>query len=263
MATSTKAEKKAQARAEREEAERAAEQAAARKRRLLQLGGLAVVAAIIVAVLVVVSSGGTDDAPERQAGETVAGQTEVRERFEGIPQDGIALGDPDAPVTLVEFVDMQCPFCADFARQGLPTILEEDVREGRVRLEIRTMAFIGDDSQTLARAVAGAAEQDRGWEALDLFFINQGRENSGFADEDYVRDTLSAIGGLDVDKALADGEGAAGTTAINEAQALASRLGIASTPSFAIGRTGESVAPIEVTDLGGGALRDRIRELAG
>ena len=263
MATTTKAEKKARARAEREEAERAAQQQVARKRRLMQLGGLAVVAAIIVAVLVVISSGGTDDAPERQAGETVAGQTEVQERFAGIPQDGIALGDPDAPVTLVEFVDMQCPFCADFARQGLPAIVDEDVRAGRVRLEIRTMAFIGDDSQTLARAVAGAAEQDRGWQALDLFFINQGRENSGFANEQYVRETLSAVDGLDVDRALAAGEGAVGTNAINDAQALASRLGIASTPSFAIGRTGEAVEPIEVSDLGGGALRDRIRELAG
>lgn len=259
----TKAERKAQAREEREAAERAAAASAARSKRLKQLAGILVIAAAIVVALIVISSSGTDDGPEKQAGEQVAGQTDVAQRFAGIPQDGIALGRPDAPVTLVEFADMQCPFCADFATDGLPTLVEEEVKSGTLRVEFRTMAFIGDDSQKLARAVQGAAAQDKAWQALDLFFINQGQENSGYATDEYVRETLGAIEGLDVDQALADAEGGAATTALNEVQGLADRYGIQSTPSFLIGKTGEGLKKLEVSNLDGTEIRDAVKELAG
>lgn len=235
-----------------------------RRRRLMQLGAVLAAAIVVVAVLIVISAGGSDDdTPQRQAGEAVAGQTEVAERFAGIPQDGIALGKPDAPVTLVEFADMQCPFCADFARDGLPTLVENEVRAGTLRIEFRSLAFIGDDSQTLARAVAGAAAQDRLWPALDLLFVNQGRENSGYATPEFLRQTLGAVEGLDVDRALADGEGADGTNAINQAQQLAETSGVDSTPAFLLGKTGGELAKLEVSTLDGSEIRDAVRELAG
>ncbi|PTL58820.1 DsbA family protein [Paraconexibacter algicola] len=259
----TRAEQKAARRAERDAAAAAAEAAAARKRRLAQLGGVLAVAAAIVAVFIAISAGGTEDGPTKKAGETVAGQTEVTQRFAGIPQAGIVLGQADAPVTLVEFADMQCPFCAEFARDGLPTLVEREVRAGTLRVEFRSMAFIGDDSQTLARAVAGAGAQGKLWQALDLFFINQGRENSGYADDAFVRTTLSGIPGLDVDKAIADGEGSAGTEAINQAQQLADQNGISSTPSFLIGKTGGKLEKLELSSLDGSQIRDKVQELAG
>lgn len=260
----TRAEQKAERKAEREAADAAATAAAARRRRLQQLGGVLLGAVAVVAILVAISAGGSDDdTPERQAGEAVAGQTDVAARFAGLPQDGIALGQPDAPVTLVEFADMQCPFCADFARDGLPALVENEVKAGTLRIEFRSMAFIGDDSQTLARAVAGAANQDKGWQALDLFFINQGQENSGFATDEYVRETLGGIEGLDVEKAIADGAGADGTNAINQAQQLATTNGIESTPSFLIGKTDGTLEKLEVSSLDGSQIRDRVKELAG
>jgi protein-disulfide isomerase len=235
-----------------------------RRTRLLQLAGVLVAALVVVGVLIAISAGGSDDdAPAKRAGEAVAGQTEVAARFAGIPQDGIALGDPDAPVTLVEFADMQCPFCADFARDGLPALVENEVKAGTLRIEFRSMAFIGEDSQTLARAVAGAAAQDKLWQALDLLFINQGQENSGFATDEFLRTTLGAVAGLDVDKALADGEGADGTNAINQAQQLADANGVSSTPSFLIGKTGETLKKLDVTSLDGSEIRDAVKELAG
>lgn len=235
-----------------------------RRRRLMQLGAVLAAAIVVVAVLIVISAGGSDDdAPQRQAGEAVAGQTEVAERFAGIPQDGIALGKPDAPVTLVEFADMQCPFCADFARDGLPTLVENEVRAGTLRIEFRSLAFIGDDSQTLARAVAGAAAQDKLWQAVDLLFVNQGQENSGFATPEFVRTTLGAIEGLDVEKAIADGEGADGTNAINQAQQLAETSGVDSTPAFLLGETGGKMSKLDVGSLDGSEIRDAVRELAG
>lgn len=258
----TKAERKDQAREEREAAQRAAAQAAARTRRLKQLAGVLAVAAAIVVGLIVISSSGTDDGPEKAAGEQVAGQTEVAARFTGIPQDGIALGKPDAPVTLVEFADMQCPFCADFATEGLPTLVEEEVKSGKLRVEFRTMAFIGEDSRKLARVVHGAAAQDKAWQVIDLLFINQGQENSGFATDGFVRDTLSAVDGLDVEKALADAEAGAATTALNEVRALADRYRVQSTPSFLIGKTGGSLKALDVQNLDGTQIRAAVAELA-
>jgi hypothetical protein len=57
----------------------------------------------------------------------------------------MALGRPDAPVTLVEIADYQCPFCAAFARDALPEIVQKYVRTGKVRIEFRALAFIGPD----------------------------------------------------------------------------------------------------------------------
>lgn len=259
----TKAERKDQAREEREAAQRAAAQAAARTRRLKQLGGVLAVAAAIVVGLIVISSSGTDDGPEKAAGEQVAGQTEVAARFAGIPQDGIVLGKPDAPVTLVEFADMQCPFCADFATDGLPTLVQEEVKSGKLRVEFRTMAFIGDDSRKLARVVAGASAQDKAWQVLDLFYINQGAENSGYATDAFVRDTLAAVKGLDVDKVLADAEAGPATAALTETDALARRYGIQSTPSFLLGKTGGGLKKLDVQNLDGTQIRDAVKELAG
>ncbi len=84
----TKAERKEQRRTERAATAASDAQAQARKRRLQQLGGVLIAAAVAVAILVVVSSSGTDEGPAKQAGESVAGQAEVAERFAGIPQDG-------------------------------------------------------------------------------------------------------------------------------------------------------------------------------
>jgi protein-disulfide isomerase len=57
--------------------------------------------------------------------------------FAGIPQDGTALGSASAPATPTEYADLQCPFCADYARDVLPAVVERYVRTGRLRLELR------------------------------------------------------------------------------------------------------------------------------
>ena len=53
-----------------------------------------------------------------------------------------------SPVTLVEYADLRCPFCAQFALEVLPTIVRRYVRTGRVKIEYRGISFIGDDSRT-------------------------------------------------------------------------------------------------------------------
>lgn len=76
-------------------------------------------------------------------------------------------GDPDAPVTIIEFSDFQCPYCSKFSMQTLPKIEEKYVQQGIVRLGYRHAAFQGEGSVLAAAASECAADQDAFWEYHD------------------------------------------------------------------------------------------------
>src|SRR2546430_13560175 len=108
----TKAERKAEARAERIARERAQAEAARRRARLLRVGGALLVAIVAVAVAIAISSGsgGTKTATTAspQAGST------VNRLLAGIPQSGNTLGKASAPVEVTFYEDLECPICRDF-----------------------------------------------------------------------------------------------------------------------------------------------------
>jgi protein-disulfide isomerase len=156
----TKQERRDAARAARIEAEQAEAAASLRRRRLRTLLAVLGAAAVLVVVAIVVSSGGSNGAKSRPgaaqkaAGSTgtIPGQKESAEMLAGIPQSGIHLGSPSAPVRLVEFADLQCPFCREYTLQTLPQLVQDYVRSGKVRMEFRDLAFLGKDSVTAGRA---------------------------------------------------------------------------------------------------------------
>jgi protein-disulfide isomerase len=178
--------------------------------------------------------------------------------FKGIPQSGIALGSPKAPVTMVEFADLQCPFCGEYQRAVFPTILRRYVRTGRVRVELRLLRFLGPDSDRLARVAAAAAAQNRIWQFVELAYQRQGAENSGYATDDYI-DSLAADAGL---KSVNAGAGAEAAIARNEQ--AAQTLGVKSTPSFLIGRSGGTLHRLQPSELSPGAFTPQLdKELHG
>jgi protein-disulfide isomerase len=201
-----------------------------------QLGGLLVTAAVITAVLVAVL--GSASTSQLAPGRPVPGAARTLALFAGIPQHGIALGNPKAAVTLVEFGDLQCPSCALFAENALPAIIARYVRPGRVLLVFRGLDFIGQDSQRAALMAAALGEQNHLWQFVDLMYRNQGLENSSYVTDTYLRALAGAIPGVDVARAL-DRRGSAGVQAqLQQAQALARGLGLKSTPSFLLSRSG-------------------------
>jgi protein-disulfide isomerase len=208
-----------------------------RRNQVLAIAGFA---AVLLVVLIAVSQSGDDDGG--------GGDVETAV-FEGLPQDGQALGRPNAQLTMVEFADLQCPFCADFATNVLPAIVEEYVRPGDLRMEFEPLTFIGPDSVSAAEMAVAVGQQDHLWDFVELFYREQGAENSGYADEEFVTGLAEQIEGVDVDEALDERDSAEVSRVIEEAAAYAESEGIDSTPSFLLGPTGGRLEPLDFGSL--------------
>lgn len=233
-----------QERVAREAAAKASEQ---RRRRLLTLAATTVAALAVVGVLIAVSQNGGSGKSGLGAGEAVTGTRTVQDLFRGIPQNGATLGNPNAPATMVEFVDLQCPFCADYTRSTLPSIVRRYVRPGKLKLELRPVSILGDDSTTAAAGAAAAAQSNRVWQFADLFYLNQGQENSGYVTDSFLRGIARGVG---VDPAAVIAASTSPPTSVpllRQAATEAQNAGINRTPSFLIGRTGGQLSALQVS----------------
>lgn len=188
-------------------------------------------ATAIVVVAILVSSGG--DTPRRTAA-ALPGR-DVTAVVAGIPQHGLVLGDPDAPVLLVEFADPQCPYCRQFAIQTWPTIVTRFVRTGKVRMELRLVGFLGKDSTRAARALEAAGIQDKLWDASARFYDVQGQENTGYVTDTFLRSVLGGVKGLDVERAMADRGGSTVARELGAVKTMQSRYGVTGTPTLLVG----------------------------
>lgn len=151
--------------------------------------------------------------------------------------DGFAMGSPDAPVTVEIWEDFQCPFCQRFTYEVEPSIVDEYVETGDVRLVFRNLAFLGDESHWAAVAGSLAADQNKFWPLHDYLFANfQGKESGAFRIDRLLE--MGEAAGLDMD------EFKSGLTLDNarqrfaEIEAEASRdavtLGINATPTVTV-----------------------------
>jgi protein-disulfide isomerase len=199
--------------------------------RLAVLGAVAV-AAVLAAVVI---AGGGSGPATKKGGDASA--------LTGIPQSGLWLGSPKAPVTIVEFADLQCPFCAEYHHAVVPSILDRYVRTGRVRLELRLLRFLGPDSDRLARVAVAASAQNRMWQFVDLAYDHQGQENSGYATSGFINELVRDAGLKRLDA------GAAAERQVQGNEQLAKSAGVASTPSFLIGPTGGTLHRFQPSKL--------------
>ena len=224
--------------------------------------GIAIGAALIATSILSSRSGATSE-PSTVPMQTLAlsGAAGVSKMLEGIPQDGIAVGREDAPMTLVEYADLQCPYCAQWAAGTLPALLEEYVRAGKLRIEFRGLAFIGPDSETALRTAVAAGRQGKLWQAVELLYANQGAENSGWVTDDLIATLTASIPGLQARRLAADRHSAAVDTEIAKAQAQAQAANVRGTPAFAIGRTGRGLRLLQVTSLEPGQFRAAIEAI--
>jgi protein-disulfide isomerase len=105
-------------------------------------------------------------------------------------------------VTLVEFADVQCPYCATWADAAFAEIGRDYVRPGKVRIVFSGLAFIGPESETGLRFALAAGRQGKLWQTVHLLYANQGAENSGWVTNELLSGLGASIPGLDVERAL-------------------------------------------------------------
>ena len=246
---SSRTEQKKRLREEREARERAAAAKEKRRKRFILLAASTVAALAVVGVLIAVSqSGGGDGGGGLGKGERLTGAAAANALFRGIPQSGATLGDPKAPVTMIEYADLQCPFCGAYTRDTLPTLVKRYVRTGKVRMELRPITILGPDSGTAHAAAAAAAEKNRLWQFADLFYRNQGPERSGYVTEDFLS-SIARGAGLAPGPVVAASRTPNSVPLLRQATAESQRLGITSTPTFLLGRTGGSLKEIPLSSL--------------
>jgi protein-disulfide isomerase len=214
-----------------------------RNRRLKLLGAVLVAAAALVVIAIVASTSGGGGSK----GGKIAGGGEVAARFARIPQNGITLGNPNAPVTFVEFADLKCPVCREYSLSAFPTLVNRYVRTGKVKMVLMLQHFVGNqnnDSEHAARMALAAAQQNKMWQFADLLYINQKSETDTYVNDVFLRNIASRVPGLDVNKAFAERNGDGITNQLQQASAQFNTAGFHGTPSFAVGKSAGTLTPI-------------------
>jgi protein-disulfide isomerase len=170
----------------------------------------------------------------------------------------MVLGDPGAKVTVLEFGDLQCPVCKGYSEEVLPQIIESRVRSGEAKLDFRNFTIIGPQSKPAGAAAIAAGEQGRGWNFVELFYRNQGTEDSGYADDEFLTAIAKAAGVPDLAKWNRARKSQAAIAQVEATSAEAENLGFTGTPSFALEGPGAEGTEAIGTPESVGALESAI-----
>lgn len=198
--------------------------------RLVPVLVLLVAAALIGFVVLYDSDDDADQSEQAQAGQLFPYDIGIERRD---PADPLAFGETDALVTMVVFSDFQCPYCAQWSRDALPSILEQ-VDAGRLRVEMRDLSVFGDASRRAAGAAYAAALQDRYLDYHEALFKNGQKRSVGQLSEDALVGVASELG-LDVDRFRTDMSSPETMSALDRSAEEAATVGAYSTPSFILG----------------------------
>jgi protein-disulfide isomerase len=247
----TRKQRREQARSRRKELEQAEAASAIRRTRLTQLGiVVGIVVAIIIAVVLATGSGAKKGPATGQAAQKIS--AEVAALIDGIPQNGNTLGNPGAPVTIQYFGDLECPICRDFTLGALPTLIQNYVRAGKLRIEFRSLETATKEPETFKTqqiAALAAGKQQKMWNYIELFYNEQGEENSGYVTESFLQKLAREVPGLRLATwASARSDTELATSITTDAQA-ANNAGFTGTPSFLIGKTGGTMQKLEYSSL--------------
>lgn len=195
------------------------------------------------------SSAAASVPPTGSLTDALPGAADVHTLLSGIPQHGNVLGRPSAPVTMVTYLDLQCPFCQQLETQAMPDVITRYVRTGRAKLEARLVAFIGPDSVRGRAAAVAAGEQNHMFDFIQLLYINQGSENSGWLDDRMIAAAAASIPGVNVPKLLDARNSDAVKSQASAFDDEAARDDVRQTPTVLVGKTGGDLREVNLTSL--------------
>lgn len=163
------------------------------------------------------------------------------------PGDPMSIGSADAPVVLVEWTDLRCPFCAVFYRETLPTLITEYVATGTLRIEFHDVAFFGEQSENAAIAARAAGEQGRFNEFLTVVYGAAPEGKQADIPRERLLEFAERAGVADLARFQRDLDSPILRAAASQSTFDAQQLGVNSVPFFLVGETAFSGAqPIDV-----------------
>ena len=195
---------------------------------LIAAGAAAAVVVVLVGASLLLRGG---DSGGDSATGGVTGIAEASALLDGIPQDRAELGSQKAKVTMIQFEDLQCPICRRYQAEGFPSVVDEYVRPGKVKLRFVGMAFIGPDSEKALLYTLAAGEQGKLWQFQDALYANQGEENSGWVTDTLLEQIAKGLG-LDWAKLKKDADSPVTLQQANSMADEANQKQIQGTPAF-------------------------------
>lgn len=146
-----------------------------------------------------------------------------------------ALGNERANITIVEFADYQCPFCAQFNKETKDSIIENFIDTGKAKFLYKDLIVNdgSDKASTLAAAASYcAAEQGMYWDYHDELFKNSNGENTGWITKDNLKQFANNVRVPDLMKFADCVDSGKYNEIVNENDSFARNIGLQSTPSF-------------------------------
>lgn len=244
----TRKQRREQARGERKALEQAEAARAKRRTRLTQLGVVVAIVVVVIVGIAIASGGGSSKTVKPGSTGANANVAAVTSLLHGIPQNGNTIGNPNAPVTLKYYGDLECPICKEFTLGVLPSVIPKYVRTGKLKIEYHSLETATREPEvfkTQQVAALAAGKQKLGWNFIELFYHEQGEEDSGYVNESYLQGLASQIPGLSLaDWTTARSDPAYSNEVAADAQA-ANQAGFTGTPSFELGKTGGTLQKLE------------------
>jgi protein-disulfide isomerase len=183
----------------------------------------------------------TNELDKRQAAEqSVQQQNAISKNADAIFRSPVShvAGNPNGDVNVVEFFDYNCPYC----RRSLPDVLKLISEDGKVRLVLKELPILSDDSVAAAKLALAANKQGKYFEMYQKLFSEPGK-----ADKDKALRIAKELG-LDIDQLQKDAEDPDIKKALDETKALAQKLDLKGTPMFLIGDRVINGAPEDLFD---------------
>jgi protein-disulfide isomerase len=219
--------------------EQAAQAKVQRTRRMQMLGGVlvAVIVAIVVVVILSTSSGNKNNSPKLGTAAATSTAKAVNTSLSGIPQHGNVLGNPNAKITMTEYGDLECPVCKDFAVGPETQLINNEVKSGKVKLVYKSFPTASRELSNWQQifplqqdAAYAAGAQNKAWNYILLFYHEQGKEATAYANTAYLTGLAKQVHGLNMKTWATDRFNPKYTTQVENEIKAASALNIQGTP---------------------------------
>jgi len=141
------------------------------------------------------------------------------------------LGNPNAPITMVEFGDYQCTFCSKFFHETENSIIRNYVETGKVKILFKDYIILGQDSINAANAAHCANDQKLFWEYHSMLYNNWAGEDTGWANLTHLHEFARTLG-LDFGEFSACMSNLKWNELVNSSSIDGQKLGVTGTPTF-------------------------------